>query len=248
MSSRSLRRLQSGTLAAVLVCASAAGWAAAPSACETVTVTGEVNAGQEWKAAIGEGWVFRIVPVPQQQANYSGWDLVVDREHPAGFPDALYLATPPFGSINQREIATTFGLRAQDAVGWNPRSFRFLIDPKSLTEAQELYQSVFHSGSGRSPGGDSGSARLLEFQKTAAAGELRILDARLQPGTADPAPFAQQWAIAASRAGYQSEQAAAGRSSVRGALRWMRFRVTLWLPSGWKVPGDLHATHGACGS
>ena len=77
------------------------------------------------------------MPVPALDAAYSGWDMVVDRIPPAGFPDALYLATPPYNSINQREIGTTYGLRAQDAIGWNPRSFRFLTDPAAFREAQQ---------------------------------------------------------------------------------------------------------------
>ncbi|HEY3704150.1 MAG TPA: hypothetical protein VGL22_03760 [Terracidiphilus sp.] len=246
MSLRSLRRIRKGIFAALTVCASAAAWAAASTQCENVIITGEVTAGQEWKSVLGQGWVFRVVPVPPLQAGYSGWDLVVDRDQPVGFPDALYMATPPYGSINQREIATTYGVRAQDAVGWNPRSFRFLIDPKALTEAQALYRSAFRNVPG--PTEDAGAAaRLLDLQKSAAAGELRILDAGLVPGTSDPAPFAQAWTQAASRTGYHVESDAANHSSARGALRWMRFELTLWLPSGWRVPRDLHASRTRCG-
>jgi len=76
--------------------------AAAPqqTACKRIAMMGEVNAGQEFHAAFGEGWVFQVLPIdraktPPGHASYSGWDLVVDREQPAGFPDALLLATPP---------------------------------------------------------------------------------------------------------------------------------------------------------
>jgi hypothetical protein len=121
------------------------------------------------------------------------------------------------------------------------------VEPQSLSEAQRLYRSAFESGAGSSGGNASAAARLVNLQKTAAGGELRILDARLAPGIADPAPFAQQWAMAASRAGYQIEPVRAGQASPRGALRWMRFRLTLWLPSGWKAPRELHTKSTACG-
>jgi hypothetical protein len=100
---------------------------------------GEVNAGQEWKAAFGEGWVFRVLPIQAGKAGFSGWDLVVDREQPAGFPDALLLGTPPYNSINEQEVGSTFGLRAQDGIGWNPRSFRFLSTAEAFREGWKLY-------------------------------------------------------------------------------------------------------------
>ncbi|UWZ83981.1 hypothetical protein [Occallatibacter riparius] len=227
--------------AALLQCVCAPAYAAAPSnSCSKLVLEGEVTAGHEWKAPLGQGWLFRIVPVPPIQAGYSGWDLAVDRSDPAGFPDALYLATPPFGSINEREIATTFGLRAQDAIGWNPRTFHFLIDPKSFHEAQQAYPSA-------SSVDPKAMNRLLELQKNAASGEFRILHAHLVPGTADPAPFAQQWALAASRTPHQIESSANSQGSSRGELRSLRFRLTLWLPAKWAFPPGAHPTPSPCG-
>jgi hypothetical protein len=226
------------------ICASAI--AVAAESCNKLALEGDVTSGHEWKAALGQGWVFRVVPVSPGQAGYSGWDLVVDRAQPAGFPDALYLATPPFGSINEREIATTFDLRAQDAIGWNPRTFRFLIDPKSLLDAQKAWRKAVQA----KPADSTDAAamnRLLELQRNAAIGELRIIDARFAPGTADPQPFAQQWALAASRTQHQIESAANGQGSARGELHFLRFRLTLWLPAKWAFPPDAHPTRSACG-
>jgi hypothetical protein len=234
-------RVAHAVAAAVLfqwICASA--HAIGAESCNKLVLEGEVTSGHEWKAALGQGWLFRIVPVPPMQTGYSGWDLVVDRAQPAGFPDALYLATPPFGSINEREIATTFGLRAQDAIGWNPRTFRFLIDPKSFQDAQHAYRASSSSDT-------RAMNRLLELQKNAASGELRILDARLVPGAADPAPFAQQWTLAAARTPHQIESSANGQGSARGELHFLRFRLTLWLPAKWAFPPDAHPTRSACG-
>jgi hypothetical protein len=243
-----LRAARAVVAVALLQCISASTHALAAD-CGKLVLEGEVTAGHEWQTALGQGWVFRIVPVSPTLAGYSGWDLVVDRAQPAGFPDALYLATPPFGSINEREIATTFGLRAQDAIGWNPRTFRFLIDPNSFRDAQRSYRSVFPAtpASAAPPADSNAMSRLLELQKNAASGELRILDARLAPGTADPAPFAQQWALAASRTQFKVEPGAEVRGSPRGELHAMRFRLTLWLPSRWSFPPDTHPTRASCG-
>jgi hypothetical protein len=224
------------------------GRAAAASSCKKVVLQGEVNAGQVWQVSLGQGWVFRIQPI---QAGYSGWDLVADREQPGGYPDALLLATPPYNSINEREIGTTFGLRAQDAIGWNPRSFHFLIDPAAFRQAQQLYLSLARDGklSGSAAAAKTASNDmdlLLELEKERASGELRIEDSRLTPGVADPAPFAQAWALAAMRSRHQEQAAPDGESSPRGSLAWMRFTLTLSLPASWKLPVELHGTPAAC--
>jgi len=243
--------------AAALACAESAQTSAAHSGaqpaqlCQKIELTGEVSAGQEWKAAFGQGWVFRLVPIQPGQAGYSGWDLVVDREQPAGFPDALLLATPPYNSINEREVGTTFGLRAQDAIGWNPRSFRFLTDSGALRESQKLFQVLGGTKQVmRAPvvSSEEGKAmqRQLKINEKSPAGQFRILDARLAPGIADAAPFAEHWALASARTQHRFEPPVSGKATQRGELHWMRFSVTLWLPDAWKAPKELHAARTAC--
>jgi hypothetical protein len=90
------------------------------------------------------------------------------------------------------------------------------------------------------------AAKLLELQKRAAFGELRILDARIVPGVDDPRSYAQAWASASSRIPHTVESAPGGKSSPRGALNWIQFSITLWLPAPWKVPPALHALPAAC--
>jgi hypothetical protein len=219
--------------------------------CQKVVLEGEVNAGQEWKASFGGGWVFRVVPIQPGKAGYSGWDLVVDREQPAGFPDALLLATPPYNSINEHEVGTTFGLRAQDAIGWNPRSFRFLTDPGAFAESQKLFQvwgGMKHLVEAPMAGSREGLAmqRQLKINQKSSVGQFHIVDARLVPGVSDPAPYAQNWALAVSRTPHTFVPAAQGASSPRGELLWMRFSIVLWLPAEWSLPHQLHGEHSAC--
>ena len=242
---------------ALLVFSTLASGAAHPpkAACTRVVFEGEVSAGGYWTGPRGEGWVFRVVPIPPLQAAYSGWDLVVDRQPPEGFPDALLLATLPYNSINEREIGTTFGLRAQDAIGWNPRSFRFVASPGDFQEARQLFLSV-HADAGIPPKtGGSGDpkqgdrqvmARLLEIRQHAASGEFRIVDAHIVPGVADPAPYAQTWSAASSQTPHTIGEAPEGKSSALGALQWMRFAVTVWLPAGWVAPASVHGQRIAC--
>lgn len=223
--------------------------ALAASSCTRVVIRGEGNAGQTWQTPLGQGWVLRIVPIPPGQAGYSGWDLTVDRDPPAGYPDALLLATLPYNSINEREIGTTFGLRAQDAVGWNPRSFHFLIDPAEFRQAQQLYLEMAKSGALSGAADHHASQnfdRLLQLQKNTAAGEFHIEDVRLNPGIGDAAPFAQAWTLAGLRMPHEIVAAPDGKSSPRGSLVWMRFSVTLSLPASWRLPPGMRGTPSPC--
>jgi hypothetical protein len=176
---------------------------------------------------------------------------VVDRDLPAGYPDALLLATLPYNSINEREIGTTFGLRAQDAIGWNPRSFHFLSSASDFRDAQQWFRQMVARGVNATSTGSSGDqnkamAQLLQLQGRASSGQFRIVDARIVPGIADPQPFARGWALAASRMQYEVVPALPGESTQRGRLAWMRFALTLWLPARWKVPAQWHAVPGPC--
>jgi len=219
--------------------------------CQKVVFAGEVSARQEWRAAFGQGWIFRLVPIQPGKAGYSGWDLVVDREQPVGFPDALLLATPPYNSLNEHEVGTTFGLRAQDAIGWNPRSFRFLTSAEALKEGQKLYPLLSQGGQAVSSALQKAaiprsSQRLMEIEKQAATGQFRILDAHLVPGVSDAAAYAESWALASPRTPHSLEPAASGKATPLGELRWIKFSITLWLPDAWVAPKDLHAVRAAC--
>ncbi len=227
----------------------------ATTVCQKVTLGGEVRAGKEWNAAIGQGWVIRVLPIVPGLTGYSGWDLAVDRSQPTGYPDALLLATLPYKSINEREVGTTYGLRAQDAIGWNPRSFHFLSIPADFSEAQQLYRSlssdgIVDKGSSNNPEASRRNARamqrLMALQKQAATGEFRILDAGLVPGVADPPSFAQNWALASASTTYQVEPSPPGKSTALGRLNWIRFSITIWLPAGWKLPPELHGMGKNC--
>jgi len=222
------------------------GQAAAAKNCQRVVLSGEVKAGQEWKHAFGRGWIFRVLPVQAGKEGYTGWDLVVDRAEGAGYPDALLLATPPYRSVNEHEVGTTFGLRAQDAVGWNPRSFRFLTTPEALQQGKKLFAQLENAGPGATTTDQTAQRSqaikgLMELEQHASIGEFRIVDARLAPGIADAAPFAESWAHAADRTAHTVGQPSSGKATAHGELQWMRFSVTLWLPGDWKGPLESRA-------
>src|SRR5947209_5350352 len=67
------RGAASAAVALITLAIGSAHCAAPPArACRRVEILGEVGAGQEWKAALGQGWVFRVLPIASSPAGYSG--------------------------------------------------------------------------------------------------------------------------------------------------------------------------------
>jgi hypothetical protein len=222
-----------------------------PPGCTRIVLTGEASAGQQWSQPFGQGWVFRVLPVQPGKNGYTGWDLVVDRDPSAGYPDALLVASPPYYSISEREVATTFGLRAQDVIGWNPRSFHFLTDPDALREGQKQFRAlggtkIWTEKPQPSSQEQAAEQRLLEINRKSSPGQFRILNVKLTPGIADAEPFAQRWAFQSSRTPHTIAPSAAGKATPLGELHWMRFSITLWLPANWRAPKELHSTPAPC--
>ena len=209
--------------------------AGGPATCLQIELTGEAQAGREWSADIGQGWQFRLVPIAPSGRNYTGWDLAVSRSGDSSYPDALLLATPPYDSLSQREIGTTFGLRAQDAIAWEPRRFRFLTSPVALDQTRVLFRNLTKSPSVATASAEASSSLLAEIA-SASTGEFTILDATLIAGAADPPAFAQQWAAHLGHVPHTLLQASNAQSSPRGELRSIKFRAILSLPGGWKIP------------
>lgn len=219
-------------------------------ACVRASLQGDVFEGKSWSAALGEGWILQLLPISDAAYasghRYSGWDLAVNRADAQAYPDGLLLATVPYGSLNAREIGTTYGMRAQDAIAWEPRHFRFLTSAADLTRARGLYARVMP----RREVGDSerneASTQLLGLLRAAqqGSGQLRVDDARLIAGTADPPAFAQAWTQHLEAVRHTYEQSGVGSS--QGELRWMRFSIALWLPQGWRVPAPWHAVRAKC--
>jgi hypothetical protein len=172
----------------------------------------------------------------------------MDRERGGGYPDGLLLATPPYGSLNEREIGTTYGMRAQDAIAWGPRRFHFLTSVDRWKRARELYATVM---AGR--GGVSGEAATRELLAMVSgdvgSGEFEVMDARLRAGLGDPPVFARQWAANLGRVPHELEQKdgrMGGVSGPLGELKWVHFRVTLMVPGSWELPAGLGAKAAKC--
>lgn len=231
----------------------------APPTCRKIVLTGEVSAGSEWKASLGEGWAFRVLPIPRDKATdgVGGWDLVIDREDPAGFPDALLVANPPYNLINSREVGTSYGLRAQDAIGWNPRHFQFMTNRSAFRQAQKLYLLLDRYGElgGKAQATASGRKqkaltrdmqRFTKLVHESSPGEFHILDARLTPGSATVKPYAANWAFQSAKTPHTDEIPPGGAVTPLGKLEWIQFSATLWVPASWRAPRNIEQPPTPC--
>jgi hypothetical protein len=218
-----------GTVSAVTV--------SKPGACVQGVLNGEVRAGESFVRPIGNGLEVMLEPLA------SGWIL---RVLPVGVArpahDYAELATPPYQSVSPLLISTDFSFRAQDAVAWNPRRFRFAADDRMFEQMATLY--------GEYRRGPAPSAvvqnELAKVVSKAPEGTFQILDAHLVPGTADQAKMAAAVASHFSTTPHSLEQPADGKGSALGKLTWMRFRISLDLPDGFRPNSGMQMQRRSC--
>jgi hypothetical protein len=210
------------------------------AACRVEVVEGNLDAGKGFEQALGDGLKISFQPVA------SGWILrVVPLAGFRGDHDYAELATPPYQSVTPLSLSTDFSFRAQDAVGWNPRRFRFATSLEEFKRLDDVYKR--YEGAGKTPPASLEEELANEVGK-AAEGKLTIVDAKLVPGMAD------QWRMAAAVSS-RFEQTAhtlvlpeAGKQTALGKLLWVRFRIEVVLPAGFKpAQGAVIVPH-ACGS
>jgi hypothetical protein len=211
-----------------------------PAPCQRASIDGELNAGQPFSQDLGGGLKVFFQPIR------SGWILrVLPASGPPGEHDYAELATPPYQSVTPLSISTDFAFRAQDAVGWNPRRFRFATSAANFRELQQAYLRFEAAGSAPSEALQADLSR--QIAKSAEA-TLTILDSRLIPGNAD------QWQMAAAVASHFETTAHTlvqepdGSTSALGRLVWLRFRLQLDLPQGFAANRSLRLAPGICGS
>ncbi len=224
----------------VVVLGVGVGWASGPSGGKTCirgVLEGEVRAGEGYVRPIGNGLEVMLEPLA------SGWILrVLPVDGPRPAHDYAELATPPYQSVSALLISTDFSFRAQDAVGWNPREFRFAADGHSFAQLAEVYGEYRRSSA---PSGDV-KGRLAELVSRALQGRLEILDASLIPGTADQARAAAMVASHFSTTAHRIEQPEDGRVTPLGKVTWMRFRIGLELPMGFRADKGIRLERSGC--
>jgi len=203
-------------------------------------VEGELQAGRGYSHALGNGLRVWFQPIE------SGWILrVVPADGPLGDHDYAELATPPYQSVSPLSISTDFSFRAQDAVGWNPRRFQFAASREDFNRLRGVYERLEQAGGHASPGLER---ELSAEVSRAVQAKLTIVDARLVPGMSD------QWRMAAAvssrfaSTAHTMVEPADGRPSPLGKLVWVRFRMELELPPGFRPDPGMQTVQQFCGS
>lgn len=200
--------------------------AQASAACTEAVVEGTVKRGESFQTLFAgtetNGFVFLL------EAIRSGWIVrVLPAGEPRGPHDYAELATPPYQSVTPLAISTDFAFRAQDAIAWNPRRFRYAKSAADFHQLEAMYQPAISNDS-------SVMSRLATLVAAQPGVELDILDATLAAGTAD------QWRMAAAVASHLANtphEAAQGIApSPLGEIESLRFRAVLDLPPGMHAP------------
>jgi hypothetical protein len=209
-------------------------------ACRAAVIEGELKAGQSFSSPFGNGLRLWFQPIA------SGWILrVVPVSGLAGDHDYAELATPPYRSVSPLSLSTDFAFRAQDAVGWNPRRFRYAASAAAFARLDEAYRRFMDAGA--EPPAPL-QTELSDQIARSAGGKLTILDARLEPGGADQSRMAAAVSSRFDETAHQLERPSDGKLTPLGKLIWVRFRVELDLPQGFAVDRGLRVVPHACGN
>jgi hypothetical protein len=246
------RRVVGVAAAAVLTlvthAAIAAGGGKAPDvgSCRRGVVEGEVPAGESFARPIGGGLVVRLDALPWG----SGWAIRVvpisgmPKRLPEGVFDYAQLATPPYSAVNPLLLSTDYSFRAQDAVAWNPRRFRYMTGAAEFAALQAAYERYRRV----SPPSTEAESELATRVSQEPEGMLEILDAKLIPGTANQAGTAALVASHFNTTAHTTEEPADGKGSALGKLTWVKFRISLNLPKGFRADQGINVVRVNCNS
>lgn len=221
--------------AACLYAASAAAQKGNGPVCRVAVLDGEVQAGEAFRRQFAPGREFLLEPLK------SGWiarvvELRGGREQ-RNAHDWAEVATPPYRSVSPLLVSTDWAFRAQDAAGWNPRTFRYARDARTFAELAQLEDRVLaHDGRA-----DAEAARLVMEQPQ---GELELLDVALVPGTRDQSRMAA--GVAQHFAGTPHEVVQGEQPTALGRLVRLRFRVRLDLPLGVQASPGVEVQSFSC--
>jgi hypothetical protein len=211
-----------------------------PAACHQLVIERELNAGQGLTTPIGNGLVVYFQPIA------SGWILrVLPESGPQSDHDYAELATPPYQSVTPLSISTDFAFRAQDAIGWNPRRFKFATSAEMFRNLEEAYVNFEHAGA--TPPAPL-QVELANQISQASEGTLTFIEARFIPGTAN------QWRAAAAVSSHFDTtshtlvQPSDGASTPLGRVLWLRFRLTLDVPAAFRPERGIKTLPHNCGT
>lgn len=198
--------------------------------CRRGVLEGEVRGGESFVRPIGGGLVVKLDALSWG----SGWAirLVPKSGMPKGLPEGVVdyaqLATPPYSAVNPLLLSTDYSFRAQDAVAWNPRRFRYAAGTTEFARLEAAYSRYRRV----SPPTAESENELAAIVSKEPEGTFEILDAHLIPGMANQAGTAALVATHFNTTAHTVEEPVDGKGLPLGKLMWLRFRITLDLPKG----------------
>lgn len=209
--------------------------AAKDEVCRAAVFDGEVKAGEAYRKVFAPGLELFLEPLP------SGWIARVLEVHDGHevreAHDWAEVATPPYRSVSPLLVSTDWAFRAQDAAGWNPRTFRYAKDRAAFAALGRLEDRVVAND--RSAEGEAAAMVVRQPE-----GELELLDVVLAPGTHDQSRMAS--AVAQHFAGTPHEVVQGEQPTALGRLVQIRFRVRMDLPVGMAAAPGIAVQRFSC--
>ncbi len=207
--------------------------------CQTLTFAGEAAARSTYRRRINSRLEFVLEPVA------SGWIIrVLPLSGPRPPHDYAEVATPPYNSITPLSITTDFALRSQDAIGWNPRNFRFATEKTSYDRLLAVYQRSTGRGFLRRDAFTGGE--IAEALRASGAGILTIVDAHLEAGTADQSAAGAAVASHFNSTAHALMPPGSHIPTPLGQLLWLRFQVKLRWPGSGHMNPSASPTEDTC--
>jgi len=154
-------------------------------------ITGEVSRGQIFEHDIGHDLLFRLVP-PAADEN-AGWIIeIVPKTAPDDGPiEFSSIATPPYHTYNERDIAAVYGRAAGDAVMLKDRTFFFVQSVDDEHRAEEIVNAALYPTSISDEERVRVAAEKTQIQ--VGKGEFRILKSHINHGRSMNDPGGIDW-------------------------------------------------------
>jgi hypothetical protein len=178
-------------------------------ACLRLLFRGEVSASHTFERKFGGNLVFRLSP----QTALSGWTIeVIPEEQQSSEPlEYVWPVNAPYRSYNVRDLGTSYGTSAKDAVAYSPREFNFVLNESQFKRAADLLDILIMSR----PQPDKRSKEEIEKEWNNAIAEMGTLQ------------------VAKGRLTIRDSRITESEGKDRaGAIEWLKFDVELRVPCG----------------
>jgi len=207
----------------VFVLLSASGAASAQTTCKQFSFTNEVKAGESFTQPIGSGLLFEVAP--EETNGIHGWHFGIGptvRTPDDHVGDYIFVVTPPYHFRHPTDLTTDYGVAAQYALKPRQIWFWFVLSQDAAKVASEALQHDIWPQNDE----DVANQGKVRERLPKGHGEFVILDSKFTPGEVDKNGNCE-WEFC-------------------GKMQWMRFRVTMVVPTTFTVASGLRTSLASC--